>query len=112
MSEEKTQVMGESDSFEARVLAQLEDISRRLLVIERREDERAVDTKPGLENIISEVRGINTSVQTHLKNFERVLSVINDELLRAKADQRNLEDRMSKLEVETRPQVIPQDRTF
>ena len=113
MSEEQTKRLGDNSlTFEARVLAELGSISSRLAALEKREAERQMETKPGLDQIISEVRSINTNVQTYLKNFERKLDVVNSELLQMKADHRSLEDRLTKVEIETRPQLIPQERQF
>lgn len=112
MSEDETKRISHSLSFEARVLAELEKINARLAGLEKREAERALETRPDLEDILGEVRNINTNVQTYLKNFERKLDVVNSELLQVKVDQRAVEDRLLKVEIETRPQLIPQNRNF
>lgn len=111
MSEDETKIIDEG-SFEGKVLGQLQRIHARLSALEKREAERELETKPGFADILREVREINTNVQTYLKNFERKLSIVVSDLLQVRADQQVLTDRVSKLEVETRPQIIPQERHF
>jgi hypothetical protein len=110
MSEDETKIDGISVSFEDTVLARLEEIGSRLAALEKREQEP--ETKSVIEPILSEVRNINLNIQTYLKNFDRKLDVVNSELLQVKADQRAVEARLSKVEIETQPQVIAQDKQF
>ena len=119
MTEDETKRMSASLSFEEKVLRHLEEVSSgieevrsRVVALERREAERDMDTKPGFDHILAEVRNINANIETYLKNFDRKLDVVNSELLQVKADQRALEVRVRKVEIDSRPQVIPQDRQF
>jgi hypothetical protein len=65
-----------------------------------------------LESVRSDLRTLSKTVERYLDTFSRKLDVINSELLSVKADQRDVEDRVSKIEAETRPQVIPQEKEF
>ncbi|HKY43854.1 MAG TPA: hypothetical protein VJM50_12250 [Pyrinomonadaceae bacterium] len=97
-------------SFEEKVLAQLESLDTRLASLETREDERAYDTKPIWNRVLTEISELKIEVSEvktdvsevktevselhrHMRNFDRKLEVMNKELLQVKADQRDLEMR-------------------
>ena len=104
-------------SFEEKVLTQLESLDNRLASLEKREDERAYDTKPiwnrvlteiselktdvsGLKTDVSEIKtdvsGLKTEVSELSKRMvkvDRKLDVMNNELLEVKAELRALEMR-------------------
>ena len=76
-------------SFEEKVLTQLESLDNRLASLEKREDERAYDTKPIWNRVLTEISGLNTKVSEldgHMRRFDRKLDVINKDLLQVKAD--------------------------
>src|SRR5258706_295298 len=105
MSEERTPDTLRLPPFEERVLARLEDLNARLASLES-------ETKPNWERLLNEFKDMNASVKAYLTNFDRKLDVINSELLQLKANQRDIESRVVKIETEARPQVIIQDHQF
>jgi len=119
MSEDKTAETLPLPSFEASVLAQLENIATRLAALEKLRVERDLETKPNWERLHKEFGETRTEfsqmhrdVNTYLAMFDRKLDVINKELLKIKADQLGIESRVDKIESEGRPQIIVQDRQF
>lgn len=112
MSEDKTAKTLHLPSFEEKVLAQLDDVSSRLALLEKRSAERDAETKPNWERLLKDFQEMNTSFSTYFKNFDRKLDVINSEMLQLKADQKGVESRVDKIELEVHPQVIAQDRQF
>jgi predicted nucleic acid-binding Zn-ribbon protein len=103
MSEDPTRHL-----FEDKVLARLDAIDARLTVLEKKSSERDYETRPIWERVLNEITQINTS----LANLDRKLDVMNKELLQLKADNAGLTDRMNKLESQTYPNVIAQERQF
>ena len=97
-------------SFEEKVLAQLESLDNRLASLEKREDERAYDTKPIWNRVLTEISELNTKVsdldtkvsdldtkvsgldtkvsdlEKHMDNFDRKLDVMNKDLLQVRSD--------------------------
>lgn len=112
MSEDKTADTLRLSSFEEKVLAQLDAVSARLDLLEQRSKERDNETASNLERLLKDFHEMNVTFNTYFKNFDRKLDVMNSELLQLKVDQRAIESRVDKLEVEVRPQVIVQDRQF
>ena len=104
-------------SFEEQVLAQLKSLDGRLASLEKKEDERAYDTKPIWNRVLSEISEVKTEVSglktdvsglktdvSELKtevselnkrvgNIDRKLEIMNTELLQVKSDVRALERR-------------------
>ena len=99
-------------AFQQKVLAALQELGERIAEIEKRDFQREMATKPDLELVHKDVQDIGDTLKTYLQNFDRKLDVINGELLQLKADQRSVEKRVAKIEIENRPQVITQDRQF
>lgn len=109
MSEDKTLHL---PSFEERVLGQLDTLSLRLAALETRISEIDRETKPNWERLHKDFSDLHAGVKTIFGNFDRKLDVINKEMLQLKADQKEAEARIEKIELEARPQIIVQDRQF
>jgi chromosome segregation ATPase len=104
-------------SFEEKVLAQLDSLDGRMAALEKRDEERAYDTKPIWNRVLTEVSEVKTEVSgvktevsevktelslvktevselhKHMRNFDRKLDIVNKELLQVKSDVRALEMR-------------------
>jgi chromosome segregation ATPase len=110
MSEENTQNLPDTRSFEERVFARFDAIDAGLRElntrverlearVERLEDEserRAVETKPIWERALAEIVVIGQKVDS----IERRLKVLANDMLTLRGDQERLEDRMDKLDSE------------
>jgi|GEM_PF-2760717 len=111
MSDEETKIINNPRSLEGRLerlLAQLEGYDSRLTALE----ERNAETLKSFQQMIGEFRDMRDNVNAYLASFDEKLTVLNDDLLKTRADQRTLERRIRKLEVEDRPQVVTQDKGF
>lgn len=110
MSDEKTtQEMPDARSFEERVLAWFAALDARLSTLERKVDERSVETKPIWERALTEI--VETRAEMHqgfeqlreemnaaLRKVERKIDVLNQNILNVQADQREVESRVEQLE--------------
>lgn len=97
MSEEPTQDMNGSRSFEERVFARfdaldstLKDLDGRLQKLEA----KSYDTKPIWERALAEILAVSQKLDT----VERKLNVLSQDMLALRADQTRLEDQMDKIE--------------
>lgn len=109
MSEDKTR---QFHPFEDRVLGELQAIGSRLTALEEKMGAIDRETKPNWARLHRDFSEHSAEVRALLGNLDRKLDVINSEMLQLKSDQKAIEKRISKIEVEVRPQVIPQDRQF
>lgn len=112
MSEETTQDLPNGDL--KRILAGLDSIAARLTTLEDKVDRRLQETRPiweqvliRLDKIESVVEELRTDVEEfrnetrqNFRTLERRLSVLADDVVAVRADQRDLESRMDKLESE------------
>jgi hypothetical protein len=82
----------------------LDRILQRLTTLEAHADDRAKETRPKLDLIISELAGVREGQKDTVKRLDRIeaqLRVLTEDVLNVRADQRRLEDRMD--EIERRP---------
>ena len=92
MSEDTTQDINDSRSFEERILATLTSIDNRLTTLEERVDRRLQETRPIWE-----------AVQAQLKQMNKKLDVVILDIYDMKTEIKTLDDRVTNLE-NTRPQ--------
>ena len=103
MSEEPTNILPNDDL--KLILARLNSIDERLGKLEA----RAYDTKPIWENALKEIADtriemregfekFRTETESGLRRVERKIDVLNQNILDVRADQRELEERVSKLD--------------
>jgi len=97
MSDETTQNMNGSRSFEERVFARfdaldstLKDLDARLQKLEA----KSYDTKPIWERALAEILAMSQKLDT----VERKLNVLSQDMLTMRADQTRIEDRMDRIE--------------
>ena len=97
MSEEKTEDISDSRSFEERVFARFDAIDARLSDLDSRLqklEQKSYDTKPIWERALTEILAVSQKLDT----VERKLNVLSQDMLTLRADQTRIEDRMDKLE--------------
>lgn len=117
MSEEKTQGIPDSRSFEERVFARFDALDRRFDSLEARvqkleegSERRAVETKPIWERALAEivegrqdlnvVRQDVSEIKEVLKKLSKKIDVNSVDMVQLRADLRDHEDRLDKLEAE------------
>ena len=124
MSEDKTKNMNDSRSFEERVFARFDAVDERFQRIEgnleiriRKLESRQYDTKPIWEQVLVALAEINTRLDkmdarfdkqdtvldNGFRSVERKMDVLNKYFLETRADQRYLDDRLEKLESQSKP---------
>lgn len=110
MSEETTQNLLNDDL--RRILARLDSIDTRLDSMDTRLEKleaRAYDTKPIWENALKEIADIRvemregfekvrSEVEAGSRRVERKIDILNQNILDVRADQRELEERMNKID--------------
>jgi hypothetical protein len=110
MSEETTQNLPNNDL--RRILARLDSIDTRLEKLEA----RAFDTKPiwenalkeiaetrvemrdGFEKVHVEIEKVRSEMETGTRRVERKIDILNQNILDVRADQRELEERVNKID--------------
>ena len=127
MSEDKTRALNDSRSFEERVFARFDAVDERFERIEGRLvnveikisklEARQYDTKPIWEQVLAAIAEINnrldkmdarfdqqdTVLDNGFRSMERKMDVLNKYFLETRADQRYLDDRLEKLESQSKP---------
>ncbi|HEX8072524.1 MAG TPA: hypothetical protein VF546_21430 [Pyrinomonadaceae bacterium] len=110
MSNEKTtQDMPDARSFEERVFARFDSLDARISTLERKVEERAVETKPIWERALTEIAETRTEMRqefeqlhnetnTGLQKVEDKIDVLNENILDVRADHRDLKRRVENME--------------
>ncbi|MFL6285372.1 MAG: hypothetical protein ACJ74Q_19720 [Pyrinomonadaceae bacterium] len=110
MSEENTQNLPDTRSFEERVFARfdaidagLRDLNVRVERLEAESERRAVETKPIWERALAEIVALGQKVDAldqKVHAIGRKMDVLASDMLDLRADQRRLEVSMDKLDSE------------
>lgn len=109
MSEDLTQKLPTSqDPALAQVLSAVQDLGRRLGILEQKVEERLHDTRPIWEKVQADIAQLQEGqesmrkdvreVRTELRDMNRKLSIFNDNLVQIQADYRDIYDRVRDLE--------------
>lgn len=101
MSEETTQNMPDSRSFEERVFARFDAIDARLQALGNQAEQRALETKPIWERALTEILEVKerlNSLEQLSSQIVRKIDVLGKDMLTLRADQTSIEDRLDKLE--------------
>jgi hypothetical protein len=101
MSEETTQNVSDSRTFEERVFARLDSIDARLQSLEHQAERRALETKPIWERALAEILEVKErliSLEQLSDQLVRKIDVLGKDMLTMRADQAGLENRLGKLE--------------
>jgi len=110
MSEETTQ--GLPQDGVRQILTRLDSIDERLTTLEDKVDRRLQETRPIWEQVLvrldgfesrlvgfeSRLDGFGSELRSSLRRFDRQVGRLAKDVLEVRADQRDLEDRMDRLE--------------
>ena len=88
--------MPDGRSFEDRVFARFDALDARLNKLEERVDARLHETRPIWEAVLSRL----DNIESEMKAINRRVRVLHDDILRAREDQEDLRERVTKLESE------------
>lgn len=88
--------MPDRRSFEERVFARFDALDARLTKLEERGDARLHETRPIWEAVLSRL----DNIEGEMKAMNRRVRVLHDDILRAREDQEDLRERVTKLESE------------
>ncbi|HKC62696.1 MAG TPA: hypothetical protein VKB86_03620 [Pyrinomonadaceae bacterium] len=104
MSEDTTQDMNGSQSFEERVMAALTTIDNRLTSLEEKVDRRLMETRPIWEAMQSQLERLERKFDRLSEKFDLLISDLYD----IRGDIRSLSKRVAELE-DTRHDKQPQE---
>ncbi len=118
MSEETTQNIPESRSFEERVFARFDAIDARFNVVdgrlialedrmmnlEEKVERKLLETRPIWEQVLARLDTLETEVRNGFRRLSREVGVMSKDVLEVRAAQQDLEARMDKLEGRNVPQ--------
>lgn len=96
MSEDLTQNLPQ-DAFQ-RILARLDSIDARLTTLEEKVDRRLQETRPIWEQVLVRLDDLEGEMRTGFRRLERQVGLLAGDMIKVRADQRDLEERMSQLE--------------
>ena len=98
MSEETTQHLPDGDL--KRILTRLDSIDARLTTLENKVDRRLQETRPMWEQVLAELGNLKDEMRNGFRKLERQVGLLAEDVLVVRADQRDLEKRVNKLEPE------------
>jgi chromosome segregation ATPase len=108
VSDNPTQEMPDSSSFEERVFARFDTMDARLTTLEDKVDTRLRETRPlweamqaDLANVkddLTSVKSDLSSVKGDVKEIKNILKVLHKDILRVRGEQEELDERVEKLE--------------
>ncbi|MBV8858199.1 MAG: hypothetical protein JOZ02_14810 [Acidobacteria bacterium] len=105
MSDNPTQEMPDSRSFEERVFARFDTLDVRMTTLEDKVDSRLRDTRPIWEAMQADLANVKddlASVKSEVKVISRNVMLLHEDNLRMRSDQRELRERVEKLESQSR----------
>ena len=88
-------ILARLDSMDSRLL----NVETRLQALEEQNERRALEIKPMWEKALAEIQETREEMREGFANLGRQIGVMNDELLRVKADQRRIDSRMDHIEL-------------
>lgn len=94
------------DGVQSQVLAELKKLTARLTSLEEKVQSANLDL------LRADFAKHHKDVVELIGDLDRKFDVISRELLQVKADQLKVDKRLTEIESEVRPNVIPQDRHF
>jgi hypothetical protein len=96
MSEELTQNLPQDGVRQ--ILARFDSMDTRLTALEDKVDRRLQETRPIWEQVLARLDNLESEVRSGFRRVERHVLPLAKDLLDVRADQRDLEERMGKLE--------------
>lgn len=116
MNEDPTSKLPQSeDNALTQILSAVQALSSRVESLEKKVEERLYDTRPvwekvqadisglqeGQKNMAARVEELRDEVRTGFRNLKRQFSILNDTFLEVRADYKDLDHRVYKLEGES-----------
>jgi hypothetical protein len=101
MSDDPTKEIPNSRSFEERVFARFDTLDVRITTLEGRVDSRLRETRPiweAMQADLSNVKDDLANVKGEVKVISRNVMLLHEDNLRMGSDQRELKERVEKLE--------------
>lgn len=98
MSEEITKQLPDGDL--KRILTHLDSIDTRLKTLEDKVDRRLQEARPIWEQVLAKLESLENEMRNGFRKLERQVGLLAEDVLVVRADQRDLEKRISKLEPE------------
>jgi hypothetical protein len=98
MSEETTKHLPDGDL--KLILTRLDSIDARLRTLEDKVDRRLQETRPIWEQVLAKLGNLEDEMRNGFRKLERQVGLLAEDVLVVRADQRDLEKRMNKLEPE------------
>jgi predicted nuclease with TOPRIM domain len=96
MSEDPTRNL--SQDALGQILARLDSIDSRLTALEDKVDRRLQETRPIWEQVLARLDSLESEMRTGFHRFERQVGLLAEDMMKVRADQRDLDDRMGHLE--------------
>ena len=101
MSDNPTQEMPDSRSFEERVFARFDTLDLRMTTLEDKVDSRLRETRPiweAMQADLANVKDDMTKVKGDVKEIKYTLKAMHKEILRVRTEQEEMDERIEKLE--------------
>jgi uncharacterized coiled-coil protein SlyX len=101
MSDNPTQQIPDSRSFEERVFARFDTLDVRITTLEEKVDSRLRETRPiweAMQADLANVKDDMTKVRGDVKEIKYTLKAMHKESLRVRTDQVEMDERIEKLE--------------
>jgi hypothetical protein len=98
MSEDTTKHLPDGDLN--LILTRLDSIDARLTTLEERVERRMQETRPIWEQVLAKLGGLENEMRGGFRKLERQVGLLAEDVLVVRADQRDLEKRVTKLETE------------
>ncbi|HEX8889017.1 MAG TPA: hypothetical protein VF779_07560 [Pyrinomonadaceae bacterium] len=98
MSEDPTKHMSNEDL--RLILTRLDSIDTRLMKLEDKVDQRLKETRPIWEQVLTRLGGLETEMRNGFRKLERQVGLLAEDVMIVRADHRDLEKRLTKIESE------------
>jgi hypothetical protein len=98
MSEELTKHLPDGDL--KLILTRFDSIDARLMTLEDKVDRRLQETRPIWEQVLTKLGNLEDEMRNGFRKVERQVGLLAEDVLIVRADQRDLEKRVNKVEQE------------
>jgi hypothetical protein len=98
MSEEITKHLQDGDL--KLILTRLDSIDARLTTLEDKVEHRMQETRPIWEQVLAKLGELDSEMRSGFRKLDRQVGLLAEDVLVVRADQRDLEKRVTKLESE------------
>ncbi|HEX8501987.1 MAG TPA: hypothetical protein VF659_15495 [Pyrinomonadaceae bacterium] len=105
MSDNPTQQIPDSRSFEERVFARFDNLDGRLTTLEEKVDSRLRETRPiweAMQADLAYVKDDVTKVKSDVKEIKYTWKAMHKEILRVRIEREEIEERIEKLESQSK----------